>query len=114
MRPLQDLIDDRIFVIGRLRELLEDVCALPGYYNPEKPQGILFCREQTKILQVYDAPSEFRKESHVLVVEKWGNYPSDSLIFEVLSQIEKEDILHNNHKPANAKRRYGLFRICYQ
>lgn len=114
MRPLQDLIEDRTFVIARLRELLEDVRVLPGYYNQAKPLGMLFLREQRKILQIYDSPSSSRKGGHLLVVHKYGDYPPDSVIFEVLSQIEKENILHGNHRPANAEKSYSLFRVCYQ
>ena len=114
MRPLQDLIRDERFAIARLQEEIPDVRVLPGYYNQTRPFGMLFCTGSSRILQVYSHASIARKGGQVLTIQKFRSYPSDALLFEVLSQLEKEDLLQNNHQPANAENKYSLFRICYQ
>lgn len=114
MRPIRDLIEDRAFVIARLREQGDDLRVLPGYYNQEKPFGMLFCRDRTRVLQVYDRASTFPNKGQVLVVQKFCSNPSDELVLETLAQIEEEHILRRNYRPANAEKRYSLFRMCYQ
>mgnify|MGYP001560191496 CR=1 FL=1 len=114
MRPLADLVRDKIFILGRFREVLrEETRVLLGHYYNQDPSGYYFYLSGKKMLHIFETPRRTH-EGRVLLVHKFSFYPSDELVFEVLGQLEEEYILQQNHKTPTATRPYTRFGICYQ
>ncbi len=56
---------------------------------------------------------EIGGDNKALIIRRWGTYPSDDTIYEVLSQIEDKNILIKDHIPQTVRYRPAKFFIYY-
>ncbi|MDP3728203.1 MAG: hypothetical protein Q8R18_01985 [bacterium] len=106
MQPLENIIKDEVFIIGRIRESTRDL-----QFFSRKGAEILVYKGNQKVLQIVRSINEKQK---ALIIRRWGYYPSNNLIFEILSQVEATTILKANFNPQITAQRYAKFVIYYE
>lgn len=108
MLPLENLAQDHVFVIARLRELFPQTRWTP--YRPKERYGVLqLCgyRDCSLAFTIYEKASTHVDHARVLVVRSFGN--EDPKIEEMLREIvpEREVIKQR-------KRDHTHYQITYQ
>lgn len=104
---------DKEYLIGRINEctslrFLREV-------NPaQKCLDIVAYDESRKVLHFLELPVKNRQEQRALVIRRWGSYPSDELLFEILTMIEDKEVLLKNYSKGKGPKFYDKFVIYYK
>ncbi|HIH15328.1 MAG TPA: hypothetical protein HA360_00160 [Nanoarchaeota archaeon] len=100
MQKRENKVKDEIFIVGRIREQTKGL-----YFYPRAIRMFIF-NEKEKVLEIGG-------DNKALIIRRWGTYPSDDTIYEVLSQIEDKNILIKDHIPQTVRYRPAKFFIYY-